>query len=294
MKTIIMAVMGGWLISSVVSAGTITVSTEAPTGVFASGSVDGPSFTRIFANGARPADMNEGRGNEIVPDTGSYAGGEMNALVIRKDTDQDFTGTTSTLTLYVFEGTKEMWDAGDGQGDGDLFDETGITTIYTETFALAGSYLEGDYVTLNLDTPITMGTRMNFFIKMDQGDSAETFFQIVQRSNPPAGVTAADGNQYQSVTADNKHVISPLEYYVVGTVPPPVFAITGITYDGGDVTLEVSGAANTTYSVKASATLVDGFPDYVGTVTTDGGGLGTFGPFAGVGSAEFYRLETQP
>jgi len=219
MKKALMAVISVCLTGSAASAGTITVSTDAPTGVFASGSVNGPSYTRVFADGARPADDNEGRGNQIVATRGSYAGYSMDALVIRKNANQDFTGTTAYLTLYVFEGTKEMWDAGDGQGDGDLWDETDITTIYTETFALDGSYVEADYVGLNLDTPITMASEMNFFIKMTQGDSAETYFQIVQRSNPPASVTAADGYQYQSVTGDNKYVISPLEYYAVGRAP---------------------------------------------------------------------------
>ena len=219
MKRTAIAAMCVSLICSVASGGTITVSTDAPTGVFASGSVDGPNFTRVFADGARPTDDNEGRGNEIVATSGSYAGYSMDALVIRKDANQDFTGTTAFLTLYVFEGTKEMWDAGDGQGDGDLWDETGITTIYTETFSLDGSYVEADYVGLNLDTPVTMASEMNFFIKMTQGDSAETYFQIVQRNNPPAAVTAADGYQYQSVTNDNKYVISPLEYYAVGRPP---------------------------------------------------------------------------
>jgi len=228
-KRTVIAAMCACLISSVASAGMITISTAAPTDAFASGSVDGPSFTRVFAAGER-TDDNEGRGNEIVADSVSYAGYVMDALVIRKDGDtpQDFTGTTASLTLYVFEGTKEMWDAGDGQGDGDLWDGTGITTIYTETFALTTSYAAGDYVSLNLDTPITMGSEMNFFIQMDRGNSAETYFQIVQRSNPPAGVADADGYQYQSTTSDNIYVGNPLEYYAVGVPEPASLALFGI------------------------------------------------------------------
>jgi hypothetical protein len=225
MKRTLMAVMCVCLTSSMASAGMITTSTEAPADVFASGSLDGPNFTRVFADGARPADDNEGRGNEIVADSGSYAGYSMDALVIRKDADQDFTGTTASLALYVFEGTKEMWDAGDGQGDGDLWDGTGITTIYTETFALDGSYADGDYVSLNLDTPITMASGMHFFLKMTQGDSDQTYFQIVQRSNAGA---AADGYQYQSITGDSKYVGSPLEYYAVGVPEPASLALFGI------------------------------------------------------------------
>lgn len=117
MKRMLMAVMCVRLISSVASAGLLTSGTTAPTGVIASGGIDAPSFTRIFADGARSSsDYNEGRGNDIIADSGSLAGATMDALVIRKDVAQDFTGTTgATLTLYVFEGTKEMWADGDGQ-----------------------------------------------------------------------------------------------------------------------------------------------------------------------------------
>ena len=87
-----MVVMGGCVTGSVASAGTISVNTDPPTGVFASGAVDGPNYTRVFADGARTSDYNEGRGNEIIADSGSYAGGAMTALVIRKDAAQDFTG----------------------------------------------------------------------------------------------------------------------------------------------------------------------------------------------------------
>jgi len=228
MKRTLMTAMCACLIASAASAGMIEVSADAPTDVFASGAVDAPNFTRIFADGARPADDNEGRGNEIVADSGSYAGYQMDALVIRKDGNQDFTDTTASLTLYVFEGTKEMWDAGDGQGDGDLWDETGISTIYTETFALDGAYAEGDYISLSLDTSITMASEMNFFIRMDQGDSTGTYFQIVQYSNPPAGVADADGYQYQSITGDNKYVGNPLEYYAVGIPEPATLSLLAL------------------------------------------------------------------
>ncbi len=217
-KRTIVAVMGGCLIGSFASAGIISKSSAPPTGVFASGAVDAPSFTKVFATGsASRTDDRYGCGNEIVADTGSYAGYTMNALVIRKDANQDFSGKTAFLTLYVFEGTKEMWDAGDGQGDSDLWDETGISTIHTDTFTLSGSYADGDYITLTLDTPITMASGMGFFIKMSQGNATDDFYRIARLNNSGA---ATDGFHYQSVTADNNYGRSPLEYYVVGTNTP--------------------------------------------------------------------------
>ena len=219
MKQMLMAVMCVCLISSVATAGLLTSGTTAPTGVIVSGVPDPTSFTRIFANGARPTDGNEGRGNEILPGSSSYAGATMDALVIRKDAAQDFTNSTATLTLYIFEGTKEQWDLGDGQADGDLWDGTGITTIYEDTFALTGNYAEGDYITLALAAPITMGSQMNWFIKMDQGNSANTYFQIAQLNSTGGDIY---GYQYQAPNAGHLYTNSPLEYYVVGTqVPEP-------------------------------------------------------------------------
>lgn len=75
---------------------------------------------------------------------------------------------------------------------------TGISTIHTETFALTGSYAEGDYITLTLTDQITMAADMGWFIKFQQGDyTALTYFQMAQlSSNVPAAI--ADGYQYQS------------------------------------------------------------------------------------------------
>ena len=211
------------LISSVASAGLLTSGTDAPTGVIASGVPDAGNLTRIFADGARTSDYNEGRGNEIIADSGSLTGATMDALVIRKNAAQDFTGTGSSLTLYVFAGTKEQWELGDGQSatNSDPFTGTGITTIYTETFALDASYAAGDYVTMTLGAPITMAADMGFFIKMAAGDSGPTYFQIVQKSSDTPASTR-DGYQYQAPNTGNLYTASPLEYYVVGTpVPEP-------------------------------------------------------------------------
>lgn len=215
-KTMLMAAMSVSLIGTAASAASITISTDAPTSFFASGGVDATSFTRVFADGARPADGNEGRGNEILVDSGSLADYTMTALVLRKSAAQNFGTTTANLTLYVFEGTNAQWDAGNGQADGDLWDETGITTTYSETFSLNGlSFADGDYVSFNLDTSINMAANMGWFLKMNQGDSGIDFFEIAQNSNPGSTVVAADGIQYQA--PDGGHLVtgSPLEYYAV-------------------------------------------------------------------------------
>ena len=259
-------------LSGTASAGTITASADAPTDVFASGGINAPGWTKIFATGSPSrTDDNYGRGNYMQPDSDSYEGYTMTALVIRKDAAQDFTGTGSSLILYVFEGTEAMWDAGDGQDDGDLWDGTGITTIYTETFVLNDSYAEGDYITFILETPITMGPEMAWFIQMTQGTSGDDFFQIAQlSSNVPAAI--ADGYQYQSKTGDNLITGSPLEYYAVGIVPQTVTRnpkpANGLIYVSpvGDLSWDVD-------ITEASSKIYFGLPDnlsYVGTFAVPG------------------------
>ncbi|MDB4429457.1 LamG domain-containing protein [bacterium] len=74
--------------------------------------------------------------------------------------------------------------------------------------------------------------------------------------------------------------------------PPSVTSITSDLATPPNLTITISGTPNTSYNVKASEDLNDGFPENVTTVTTDDAGVGTK-TFEGVGTKEFYRLEAQ-
>lgn len=72
------------------------------------------------------------------------------------------------------------------------------------------------------------------------------------------------------------------------------FRIVSISADSStppEITLTVEGAPSSSYDIKASADLTDGFPFDAGTVSTDPNGDGSV-TLTGVGTAEFYRLET--
>ncbi|MGE9270263.1 MAG: LamG-like jellyroll fold domain-containing protein [Verrucomicrobiales bacterium] len=78
-------------------------------------------------------------------------------------------------------------------------------------------------------------------------------------------------------------VLTPLE--------APV--ITSVTTDDAtppSITIEIQGAASTSYNVQSSLDLSDGFPTAAGTITTDETGYGT-ATFDGLGTAGFYRVE---
>jgi hypothetical protein len=86
---------------------------------------------------------------------------------------------------------------------------------------------------------------------------------------------------------------SMIDVTIVAPPTPP--RITSIVSNGSTpptITLTIEGIPNTTYVVKASADLSDGFPTPLGTIVTDGAGVGTT-IFEGFGASEFYRVETQ-
>lgn len=86
-------------------------------------------------------------------------------------------------------------------------------------------------------------------------------------------------------------VTSEIEVVVVEPlVPPTILSITTDTADPPNVTIEIMGAASTTYPTVASADLQDDFPIALPPVTTDETGYGII-TFEGFGDAEFYRFE---
>ncbi|MEP4076697.1 LamG-like jellyroll fold domain-containing protein [Haloferula sp.] len=86
------------------------------------------------------------------------------------------------------------------------------------------------------------------------------------------------------------------EITVTVLAPPVAPTITSISADGSTppmITIEIQGTPNTTFDVRASADLVDGFPFSTdpSTITTNGAGFGTV-TFEGFGTSEYYRIET--
>lgn len=74
-------------------------------------------------------------------------------------------------------------------------------------------------------------------------------------------------------------------------LPPEITSISTDTAIPPNVTIEALGSPNTIYELRASADLEDDFLEFIGLITTDGTGVGTM-TFLGVGTKEFYRLET--
>lgn len=73
---------------------------------------------------------------------------------------------------------------------------------------------------------------------------------------------------------------------------PAELKVLSTALQGGNLVVSFSGAASTTYAVKGSLTLGDGFPQALGTVTTDASGTGVASiPVAAGVNRKFIRIE---
>ena len=169
---VILAMVG----TGLVFAGTTTISTDPPAEadiITADGT--GASFTRIFAD---PADHPGGntnflRGNAFrISEPGSY---RIDGITIHKDTEEAF--VDADLGVWLYEGTVEQWNQGDGHADGDFFDGTGITNVLAagELFPLDGLTIrDEEFVTLTFDEPIVVEGDSDFGFGIRYFPSRET------------------------------------------------------------------------------------------------------------------------
>lgn|GEM_PF-4358596 len=121
----------------------------------------------------------DARGNTFVTvDNPAGDGWDMTTLTIRKQNSTEGLQTfdNDTLKLWVFEGTGAMWAAGDGSGDSDMFDGTGITNILVdgEAFTLDGAIADDSYIHLTLDSTVYLkeNTTYMFLGKYERSDDA--------------------------------------------------------------------------------------------------------------------------
>ncbi|MDA7538080.1 LamG domain-containing protein [bacterium] len=103
---------------------------------------------------------------------------------------------------------------------------------------------------------------------------------------------------FYTISVDGPDGVQTAELNVTVTItpfsgPPIITSITSDQATPPNHTITMTANANTSYNVRASVDLNDGFPENVTTVTTDESGIGTK-TFKGFGTREFYRLEPVP
>lgn len=200
---------------SVATAGTYSLSTAAPTtDIVAQDGEVRTTYTKIFD---LDANDNHGRGNSFRTAVNPYGDGwNVASLTIRKYINQTFDG--DVLKVWIVEGTADMWALGDGDGDGDLLDGTGMTatTVNGESFTLNGLIANNNYVMLTFDSSVYLkeDTVYCWFAMYEQA-GGPNYFQLVQTA---ANQAEPDSNQIQIKSAVNTKVASanPLTHYLQG------------------------------------------------------------------------------
>ncbi|MDP0492268.1 MAG: sulfatase-like hydrolase/transferase [Verrucomicrobiota bacterium JB023] len=158
------------LISS--SAGTVSISDAAPTGDILSSNNSGGTWTNLFDE---DRDGNHARGQLFSLPATTGAGYEITSITVHKNGNQTF--AEDTLTLHLFEGTQEDWEAGSGHNfaiDGsNYFIGTTVTPLHTEAFTLDGRIENGDYVTFHFETPVVVNDDSDFGFLMTYDEAVD-------------------------------------------------------------------------------------------------------------------------
>ena len=161
MRILLSASFGLLLMVNILVAGTAVTSVDPPVAEnIVTADATGTSFTRVFADPSDHPDgnANHGRGNTFrIGGDGTGGTYQIDGVTIHKDVTQSF--TDAAFGLWIYEGTIEQYELGDGDGDGDPFNLTGITNVpvNNELFPLNGLTLAGgDFLTLALETPVVV------------------------------------------------------------------------------------------------------------------------------------------
>ena len=265
-----------WLSGSVIATtSTVFTSADAPTTGLIASNPTGGTDTALFDE---DANANHARGQLFSLPDGAGSEYEISAITVKKSLDQAYLG--DTITLRVFEGTQSEWDTTTAghttAADGDnYYVGTTVTPLHTETFFLNGLITNNHYVTFQLANPITVNedSDFGFFMTYDQVGGTQNSFR--HRENGSGGGRLSITTTGHSTSPSRKVV-----YFVHGTATggTTIPEITSISTDNGtppNITLEIQGAAGTTYDIKASDSLDDGFPKLSTSVVTNGSGYAT-------------------
>jgi len=202
------------------NAALLASSTSAPSSNIIDSQTTANSFTKSFdyVTGAK-----SGRGSTFS--TGDNTTGtqfEISSITIKKNGNQTF--NNGTLNIWIFQGSVSDWTAGNGAATDtatDIYDDTTVTPLRAESLALTGTLNNNAFLTLQLDSPLLVdeNSEFGFMLTYHQGDSADNFFQLSERS------VSTSGQQLRVDTSSNSIVTSrDLVYFIEGSavaVPEP-------------------------------------------------------------------------
>ncbi|BDS07007.1 hypothetical protein NT6N_20470 [Oceaniferula spumae] len=134
------------------SAATLTIDTVKPTTDIVSQNDNSGSFTTAFVDGGASFSR---RGQTFNVDANTGPSYQITTLTVQTFEDQTFGGGDESMALEIFAwnpsgngNTLTSWNMGDGAGDGDTLDGTGMTTMFSGTFDLS-AHTANDYYHIN-------------------------------------------------------------------------------------------------------------------------------------------------
>jgi hypothetical protein len=207
--------------SANVSVAAVKISTAAPAENLLSYSDTGATSSRI-------ADIdvadNHARGQLFSLTNNASVKYEITAVTFKHSGSQTF--DNDALTLHVFAGTEAQWITGTGHvaTNESFYNGTMVTPLYTETFILSGTIdsENGQYVTLELESPVTVPGAGNFgfFLTYDRSsDSNPDDVDILESAN---------GGRI-SIDADSHDVsVRMMRYFVQGSIEAKTLILLGM------------------------------------------------------------------
>ncbi|MDB0056051.1 hypothetical protein N9F36_03005 [Akkermansiaceae bacterium] len=143
-------------------------------------------------------DVNANHGRGQLLNVGAAGAGfssfEITSFSFQKQ--NNVTYVNDLLTIFVFEGTAAQWGTGTGHttaangaasAGGDVYAGTTVTPLYSETVTLNGAINNNNWITFNLNTPLTVGDNadIGFLFVYEQIGGASN--DIDHYENSPAG-----------------------------------------------------------------------------------------------------------
>jgi hypothetical protein len=232
-------------------------------GVNPDGSTYNPAFTLESATGAWRI------GTQKAANLNFWLG-DMDEVVIYDKLLDDPDGNGDRTDSRVAIHANAWFSAGSGlfgiAAASESINEGGSTTLTIKAGA--------DVTSVSVDQGIGTVVPVNGIVTIPVSPAATTTYTVT--------VESPGGTQMQSVTV------------TVVELPDAPPAISSVTMSGGNITLNFSGAPDTTYYVRSSSSL-DSFPTDLGTADTDAGGAGSVTlPLPANASRQFYRLQDTP
>lgn len=177
-----------------VSADIVNLGNNAPTTNIIDSSLTNASpfdFTRIFSFAAS---SNHGRGNVFQTGANTVGGTQfqIDSLVVSKHSSQTF--NNSTLDLYLWQGTRADWTAGDGATNNtaaDIYSGTTVTPLFQETSILDGTFNDNDFFRIELSSPLIVSENSEFGFLLTYTPSTldPTNLEIHESLDPLGGQT---------------------------------------------------------------------------------------------------------